>query len=142
MKDLGPNLFICGLAIQQVEPRAPTSQSKLYASLENPFCLHTSHLFVVLLPLRLLTLLSLLCVLSPFLMSAPMSRVFPVFLPAFFPVFFSVFPSVSQSFSLSPSLFAFLSLYNLFLVGHSSLSFHQFTCIFTFTKIPRNHHAF
>ena len=132
-------LFVGLLAIQQVEPRAPTSQSKLYASLENPFWYTYLPFFVVLLPLCLLTLPSILCVLPPFLVSTSISCVFAVFLLASFLMFSQYF---SQCFSANP-LFSFFSLfYSLSLVGHSSLSFDQFTRIFTFARIPRNHHAF
>ena len=128
-------LFVGLLAIQQVEPRAPTSQSKLYASLENPFWYTYLPFFVVLLPLCLLTLPSLLCILPYFLVSTPISLCSSQH-------FSQCFSQCFQCFSLSPSLFAFLSIYSLSLMGYSSLSFHQFTCISTFARIPRNHHAF
>ena len=133
-------LFVGFLAILQVEPRAPTSHSKLYHSPKNPFLIYTpSFFFVVLLPLCLLTPPSILCVLPLFLVSTSISCVFAVFLPASFPMFSQYF---SQCLSANP-MFSFFSLfYSLSLVGHSSLSFDQFTRIFTFARIPRNHHAF
>ena len=128
------------LAILHVEPRAPTSQSKLYPSPKNPFLIYTPpFFFVVLLPLCLLTLPSILCVLPPFLVSTSISYVFAVFLPASFPMFSQYF---SQCLSANPMFSFFSFFYSLSLVGHSSLSFDQFTRIFTFARIPRNHHAF
>ena len=133
-------LFVGFLAILQVEPRALTSQSKLYPSPKNPFLIYTPpFFFVVLLPLCLLTLPSILCVLPPFLVSTSISYVFAVFLPTSFPMFSQYF---SQCFSANP-LFSFFSLfYSLSLVGHSSLSFDQFTHIFTFAKIPKESSCF
>ena len=97
-------LFVGLLVILQVEPRVPASQSKLYPSPKNPFLIHTPFPLVILLPHCLLTLPSLLCVLPPFLVSTPISRVFLMFLPMFFPVFFQLtlcLPSY-RSFIVSP----------------------------------------
>ena len=137
VEDLDPNLFIYGLPCDPTRKAPSSNQSVQVVSFSKKplFDLHTSLFFVVLLPLCLLTLPSILCVLPPFLMSTSISCVFAMFLPASFPMF-------SKCFSANP-LFSFFSLfYSLSLVGHSSLSFDQFTRIFTFARIPRNHHAF
>ena len=141
MEDLDPNLFICGLPCNPTSKAPSSNQSVQVVSFSKKplFDLHTSLFFVVLLPLCLLTLPSILCVLPPFLMSTSISCVFAVFLPTSFPMFSQYF---SQCFSANP-LFSFFSLfYSLSLVGHSSLSFDQFTHIFTFAKIPKESSCF
>ena len=136
MKDFNPNLFICGLTCDPTG-RAPSSNQSIQVVRfsRKPFLFYTPPPF---------------CCSSPSLFShTPFPLVCITFFPCVYPYFPcfpcippSIFPSVSQCFSLSPSLFSFLSIYSLSLVGYSSLSFHQFTRISTFARIPRNHHAF
>ena len=129
-------LFVGFLAILHVEPRAPTSQSKLYPSPKNPFLIYTPPPFLSFFSLFLYSHSIPFCVYYLISFCQPL---FPLFSMCSSQHLSQCF---SQCFSANP-LFAFFSLfYSLSLVGHSSLSFHQFTRIFTFARIPRNHHAF